>query len=275
VAPLHVPAATEWSRDREAGGSRDAGRADRGEFPDRTDLARLVVLEFALVHSNDWFTLPCDLPAGTLASLQSLAVTDVFGQRLWITLAGTGDDQDWQRWSMFTLDTIDVPGSPPLAADTSLFLPPTVPKVAEGPVLEEVDPVRDEKATMVWGVEQTVRVPTGEGCSGSEVAAGILAHRLRLFPPEQPSALLGVIDQMPVHPRTAVLREGLDATPVRSYFVHEEVPRTGTKVSSPFNRIRGRDGRVLVWLSARRGAGRSEGSSGLCFDLLTGTRPQP
>ncbi|MGC5567821.1 hypothetical protein ACPYPG_33955 [Streptomyces sp. FR-108] len=282
--------------------------------PDSTDLARLVVLEFALVYSNDWFTLPCDLPAGTLASLQGLAVTDVFGQRLWITPAGTGDDQDWQRWSMFTLDTIDVPGSPPVAADTSLFLPPTVPKVADGPVLEEVSLIRDENANMVWGVEQTVRVPTGEGRSGSEVAAGILAHRLRLFPPEQPSAplaevayqamnsvpdhwipfipvhvpgsnrsirlqraaLLSVVDQLPVHPRTAVLREGLDATPVRSYFVHEEeVPRTGTKISVAFNRTRGRDGRVLVWLSARRGAGRGEGSSGLSFDLLTDTRPQP
>ncbi|WP_314408980.1 hypothetical protein [Streptomyces sp. DSM 40484] len=110
----------------------------------------------------------------------------------------------------------------------------------------------------------------------SEVAAAILAHRLRLFPPGQPSALLGVIDQMPVDPRTAVLREGLDATPVRSYFVHEEVvPRTGTKVSVAFDRTRGRDGRVLVWLTARRGAGRGEGSSGLSFDLLTDPRPQP
>ncbi|MFE9634028.1 hypothetical protein [Streptomyces sp. NPDC006463] len=36
--------------------------------PDSTDLARRIFLEFALVYSNDWFTLPCDLPAGTLGS---------------------------------------------------------------------------------------------------------------------------------------------------------------------------------------------------------------
>jgi hypothetical protein len=68
--------------------------------PDSTDLARLIFLEFVLVYSNDWYQLPCDLPAGTLASIQGLAVTDVFGQRLWITPAGAGNDEDWQRWSI-------------------------------------------------------------------------------------------------------------------------------------------------------------------------------
>jgi hypothetical protein len=278
--------------------------------PDSTDLARLVMLEFALVFSNDWFQLPCDLPAGTLASVRGLAVTDVFGQRLWITPAGSGADSDWQRWSMFTLDTIDVPGSPPVAADTSFFLPPTVPKVAVGPALEDVALIRDENANMVWGVEQTVPLATGEGRRGSEVAAAILAHRLRLFPPVPPSepvapvayqamnsvpdywipfipvhipgdsrsiqlqraAMPGVVDQKPVRPRTGLLREGLDSSPARPYFVNEEeVPRTGTRVTVAYHRTRWRDGRVAVWLSAHRSLGRGEGSSGLAFDLLIDT----
>ncbi|MFM9633528.1 MULTISPECIES: hypothetical protein [Streptomyces] len=277
--------------------------------PDRTDMARLVVLEFALVYSNDWFHLPCDLPAGTLASLRGLAVTDVFGQRLWITPAGAGADNDWQRWSMFTLDTIGSDGVP---ADTGLFLAPTVPKVADGPVLEEVDLIRDENANMVWGIEQTVRLPTGPGRSGSEVAAEILAQRRRLFPPTPPTAPLapiaylamtsvpghwipfipvhvpgdsrkiqlqraGVpseIDTKPVRPRTTLLREGLDAAPQRSYFLNEEeVPQTGTKVTVAYNRTRWCNGRVAVWLSARRGTGRGEGASGLTFDLPADTKP--
>ncbi|MGI8329752.1 hypothetical protein ACRYCC_07280 [Actinomadura scrupuli] len=280
--------------------------------PDSTDLTRLVVLEFALVYSNDWFHVPCDLPAGTLAAIGGLAVTDVFGQRRWITPAGAGDDEDWQRWSMFTLDTIDVPGSPPVAADTGLFLPPTVPKVADGPALEDVALIRDENANMVWGIEQTVRLPTGEGRSGSEVAAEILAHRRRLFPPTAPgeplapiayqamnsvpgqwipfipvhvpgddraiqlqrAAMPGEIDQQPVRPRTALLREGLDAAPQRPYFINEEeVPQTGTRVTVAYNRTRWYDGRVAVWLSARRGTGRGEGSSGLAFDLAVDTQP--
>ncbi|MES9601951.1 MULTISPECIES: hypothetical protein [Actinomadura] len=277
--------------------------------PDRTDMARLVVLEFALVYSNDWFYLPCDLPTGTLASLRGLAVTDVFGQRLWITPAGAGPDNDWQRWSMFTLDTI---GSDAVPADTGLFLAPTVPKVADGPVLEEVDLIRDENANMVWGIEQTVRLPTGPGRRGGEVAAEILAQRRRLFPPTPPTAPLAPIaylamtsvpghwipfipvhvpgdsrkiqlqraampseiDAKPVRPRTTILREGLDAAPQRSYFLNEEeVPQTGTKVTVAYNRTRWGNGRVAVWLSARRGAGRGEGSSGLTFDLPADTEP--
>ena len=262
--------------------------------PDSTDLIRLIFLEFALVFSNTWFLLPCDLPAGALARIQGLAVTDVFGRRLWITPAGQG--QDWQQWSMFTLG--DAPG---------LFLPATVPHVANGPALEEVSLIRDEQANLVWGIERTVRLATGEGRRGSEVAAEILAHRRRLFPPPPPdiptapvryeamntipdnwvpfipvhvpgdtrriqlqrAALPGAVDGQPVRPRTALLREGLDATPARPYFVNEEeVPQTGTTLTAAYNRVRWHDGRVIVWLGTGRGTGRGEGSSGLAFDFL-------
>jgi hypothetical protein len=276
--------------------------------PDSTDLARLIFLEFALVYSNDWYQLPCDLPAGTLASIQGLAVTDVFGQRLWVTPAGAGSDEDWQRWSMFTLDTI---GHEDVAADTSLFLPPSVPKVADGPALEEVSLIRDENANLVWGIERTVRLATGEGRRGSEVASEIQAHHLRLHPPAAPdsprapvtyeamntipenwipfipvhvpgdnrtiqlqrAAMPNIVDVLPpVQPRTALLREGLDETVAHSYFVNEEeVPQSGTCVTVAYNRTRWRNGRVSVWLSAQRGVGRGEGSSGLAFDLLVDT----
>ena len=35
--------------------------------PSTTDLAQLLLMEFALVYANDWFLLPFRLPAGTLA----------------------------------------------------------------------------------------------------------------------------------------------------------------------------------------------------------------
>lgn len=283
----------------------DGGTNFAAVRPDSTDLARLVFLEFALIYSNDWFLLPCDLPAGVFATIQGLTVTDVFGQRLWITPAGSGDDEDWQRWSMYTLDTI---GDAPVAADTSMFLPASVPKVAEGPALEQVALIRDENANMVWGVEQTVRLPTGESRRGSEVAAEVLAQRQRLFPPPplddprapvayqamtsvpqnwipfipvhvpgdtraiqlQRAAMPSIVDATPVRPRTSLLREGFDAG--SQYFVNEEeVPQTGTRLTVSYNRTRWRDGRVVVWLSAHRGTGRGEGSSGLAFDLLVDT----
>ena len=42
----------------------------------------------------------------------------------------------------------------------------------------------------------------------------------------------------------------------------------GTVVTVAYNRTRWRDGRAVVWLSAQRGVGRGERSSGLGFDLL-------
>jgi hypothetical protein len=278
--------------------------------PDSTDLARLVFLEFALVFSNDWYQVPCDLPAGTVARIRGLVVTDVFGHRQWVTPAGTGADEDWQRWSMFTLDTI---GSDDVPADTDLFLPPSVPKVSEGPPLEEVLLVRDENANLVWGIEQTVRMPTGEPHRGAEAAAEVLAYRRRQAgttpPPDQPRAALSytamntipehwipfipvhvegdnreiqlqraampsAVDGEPVRPRTTLLREGFDRG--SRYFVNEEeVPQAGTRLSVAYNRTRWRDGRVAVWLTAHRGEGRGQGSSGLLFDLLTSTPLPP
>lgn len=271
--------------------------------PDSTDLARLIFLEFALVYSNDWYQLPCDLPAGALASIQGLAVTDVFGQRRWILPAGSGT-QHWQHWSMFDLGT--VANGP--AVDAGLLLPPGTPKVATGPALEDVALVRDESANLVWGVEQTVRQATGEGRAGDEVAAETLAFRRRLSPPAtqdnqsaatayqvmssvpenwipfipvhvpgdnreiqlQRAAMPSEVDASPVRPRTALLREGFDAG--QPYFINEEeVPRSGTRLTVAYNRTRTRTGRVAVWLSVQRDVGRGERSSGLGFDLLVNT----
>ena len=63
-----------------------------------------------------------------------------------------GSDEDWQRWS---------------------------PKVAVGPPLEEVLLIRDENANLVWGIEHTIRMPTGEPHRGSEASAEVLAYRRR------------------------------------------------------------------------------------------------
>jgi len=263
--------------------------------PDSTDVIRLVFLEFALVFSNDWYVLPCDLPAGTLAGVQGLAVTDVFGARRWITPAGGGP------WSMYSLSA---------AADPRMLLPASAPQVATGPALEDVSLIRDENANLVWGIERTIRLATGEGRRGSEVVAETLAQQLRLHPPEAPddpraaiayqamntipehwipftavhvpddtraiqlqrAALPSSIDGQPVRPHTSLLRENLDVAHPGSYFINEEeVPQTGTVVSVAFNRTRGPDGKVSVWLGARRGTGRGEASSGLAFDLTTPT----
>jgi hypothetical protein len=157
-----------------------------------TDLAKLLLVEFALVYANDWFIVPCTAPAGSILTVRGLAVTNDFGERLWIEPAGSGLDDDWQRWSMFT---VSVAGeSDTQLADTSLLLPPTVPSMLEGDPSEEIYLVRDELANMVWGIETMVPLASGGAKPGGEAAAETLAYfRLELerrlgAPPEPPPA---------------------------------------------------------------------------------------
>lgn len=163
------------------------GRTNLGKVDAATtDIAKLLFLEFALVFSNDWFVLPCTLDAGSVATVRGMAVTNVFGERTWIQPAGSGPDDAWQRWSMFTLN---VRGHDDAPADRSLLLLPTVPKTLEGDPVEEVMLVHDEMANMAWGVERTVPLPDGVSRAGAETGVETRAFFTRLrggAPPARP-----------------------------------------------------------------------------------------
>jgi hypothetical protein len=132
-----------------------------------TDLAKLLFLEFGLVYANDWFLIPCTVPGGSIANVRGLVVTNVFGEYLWIDPAGSGDDSQWQRWSMFTCDRV---GSTQGDVDHTLLVLPTAPSQLESAPLEEVLLIRDESANMVWGIEKAVWLPDGSARPGTEVA---------------------------------------------------------------------------------------------------------
>jgi hypothetical protein len=107
------------------------------------------------------------MPAGTLARIEGLAVTNNFGERFWIIAAGTGSEQNWHRWAMFQ---ISMEGSTAQLADTSLFIPPVVAKTIDGDPLEEIELARDEVANMAWAIERTIPTVTGSGRSGKDEA---------------------------------------------------------------------------------------------------------
>lgn len=284
------------------------GRTNFGDVSaSTTDLATLLLCEFALVYGNDWFLLPCELPVGSLARVTGLSVTTVFGEQFWIEPAGSGVESDWQRFALYMLDSSTAEG-----ADAGLVLLPTAPAVQHGDPQEEVALIRDEMANMVWGVERVVPLEHGFGARGAEAATETRAfyeRHLATVTPPPPAAPIryeamttvpenwipfvpvhvdgsnreiqlqrGAMPRLlegdphppaPVRPLTSLLREGLDRTPPEPYFVHEEeVPRAGVRVRQGFRRTRWRNGRVVVWYAARRGTGRGEGSSGLAFDRL-------
>lgn len=285
--------------------------------PDTTDLNKLLLLDFFLLYSNDWFILPVTLPVGTLSDVRGLMVTNVFGEKVWVEAAGRGSDQDWQRWNMFTHA---VAGTDDVPADMASVVLPVARKVQQGKPLEQVLLVRDEVANMVWGVEARVPAVTGPGRSGSDMARELRAKLQALVfaanpqvTPEPPRApvryeLVNTVPEhwipfVPAHvagqsreiqlqraslprvleneetppkkvePRGWLLRQGLDETPARPYFIHEEeVTRAGVKLERCFQRTRWYDGRVVTWAGIRKQQGRGEGRSGLAFDQL---RPTP
>jgi len=135
--------------------------------PDTTDLNKLLLLDFFLVYSNDWFIVPFTMPVGTLANIRGLTVTNVFGEKIWVQAAGKGSDEDWQRWNMYTLN---IKGTENIPADLGAVILPVSRKVQEGKPIEEIYLLRDEIANMVWGVETIVPMATGKGSQGKETA---------------------------------------------------------------------------------------------------------
>lgn len=286
----------------------EEGRTSFGDInPQTTEPSKLMLMEFGLTFANDWFLVPYTTPSGSIVKVRGIAVTDVFGDRTWIEAAGSGQDDDWERWAMFLVNS---QGKGNDAADTSLVLLPSAPDVQEGRPLEEVMLVRDEIANMVWGVEKTIPMPSGIGANGTMSARETHAYFVRkadaVAPPPAPppvasiryDAMRGVpgnwIPFVPVHvpgsvrkvqlQRGAMLRviEKLPEVPVRPrtsllrvglptlpYFIHEEeVPRAGVVVTQRYQRTRWRDGRAWVWLGVRKQTGRGEATSTLAFDRI-------
>lgn len=171
--------------------------------PSTTDVAQLLLMEFALVYANDWFLLPFRFPAGTLSRIDGMAVTNNFGERFWIVAAGTGNEDNWHRWAMFQLSA-----KPPTegVADTSLFIPPTVAQTLDGDPLEEIELARDEVANMVWAIERTVPSVTGLGRAGKDEARETLQYHQALVaagggtpPPFQAGIAYRAMTSVPEH----------------------------------------------------------------------------
>jgi len=124
----------------------------------KTDLARIAVIEYALVFGNDWFTLPITLPVNALYQVEKLDVRDNFGIVVKIPPA---KNSDGSQWTMYEMSVSSSPLVPRPRLTDRLFLCPAV-SALDGPPLEHVLMMRDEMANMVWGIEKRVQGTSGE-----------------------------------------------------------------------------------------------------------------
>lgn len=278
----------------------ETGTTAFGEIrPDKRDLAKLVMMDFMLVHGNDWFIVPLEQPIGTLCRIDSLVVRDVFGVDTLVERADARPVAPGELWSMFSTA---VEAQPHQVADF-FVLPPSPGAAAQiGPTLEEVRFLRDEMANLVWAVEHTTENGVGEPWPGHErelarrppaagavaVSSGAPALQYRLktevlehwipFLPVTVDPSAGDVrlerSSVPrattgedVPPSGRILRpKGLGTNQYRIF--EEEVPREGVRVSRIVARSRWTDGSTHVWIARRKEPGRGEGSSGLRFDLV-------
>ena len=146
----------------------------------KPDLAKLLLMEFALIYGDDWFSVPVPVPRGHLVKIDQLSVSDVFGEKAkLITSALEISGRPTNRFDIFTISPVSDPMAPGIAVANSppaplLFVPPVAGFRQESAPLEEVLFLRDEMANMVWGVEQVV--PNGLG----RPVPGFDAHQERL-----------------------------------------------------------------------------------------------
>ncbi|MEU6578248.1 hypothetical protein [Streptomyces sp. NPDC046805] len=258
-----------------------------GVEADPSDLARMLVAEFATVYGNDWYVVPVDVPVGSLTTITSVVVGDTFSSELGgPTLlpapgAGTGD----AHWSVHRLSTGDG------GRRTGLFVPPVTVGTLESEPVEDVLLARDEGANQAWAIERRVPTPLGGSLDRTRTSpdprpiparpGGTAAYRLRtdvpahwfpLLPIEpRPGAYvlrLGHLDGpdgIPLRPLGGLLNPGL---PSAYDLFAEEVPREGVTLTRTHQYARTTDGRSLLWTARRARPGRGESSSGLRFDQL-------
>jgi hypothetical protein len=281
------------------------GITDFGQLEaDQVDLAKLLVMEFALVYGNDWFSIPVPItvgisgadpsPKGTLSRVTTLIVTDSFGVRTLIrpseqTTLTPGETP----WSMFKL-------SGPGTRSDFIVMAPTLGVVDDADALEQVLFLRDDIAALAWAVEDRLQGDLDAAVNPHEMYLARLVANPAPNPPtattDGPQIYYTMetpvpdywIPMVPVEtPQNALyLRRGTMEIPTSSglmkiqaraeilepqhpFFVADHVvPRSGVQVERYFRRTRSSDGTTFLWLARKSGLGRGPGWSGLRFDIV-------
>jgi hypothetical protein len=257
-----------------------------------TGLLHLLLAEFGLTCSNDWFMLPYQLSINTFCEIKGILVKDVFGEYTLVRPAGSGTENQWQRWAMFHHT---MSGNTSTLNTNSFYLVPSLSKSLEAPRLEQINFLRDEMANMVWAVENIVPSALGNGISGDEMALpeddtesttddnenanGATIHYVlgttvpRNWIPFIPRQIRNNSPeiqfqraQFPGAPGAlgVILKEKEPP-----YFIDEEIlGSSGLLVSRSFQSTRFINGSSWLWIGRRKQAGKGQGWSNLKFDQI-------
>lgn len=262
------------------------------------DLAKAMLIEFALAYGNDWFVVPLEMELGAACWIEKIEVKDVFGVRTEIkNNASTGVHLSAHELLVWDVFKIRNHAPTTYAPDQHfLYLAPAAHYKQESQPLEEVYFLRDEQANLVWAIEKTASNALGEAREGFDLHTHINGQQASPNPPERnndyPRFHLSNTEQVPynwvpyvprrikgsqeiVLRRAQLARDLAEFTPHLSSILQEHprireesLPKAGRRLQLSRQRVRSADGRTHLWMGRKVLTGRGEGSSGLRFDYL-------
>ena len=251
------------------------------------DLARLCLAEFALVSGDDWLVIPVDGKLGALNRIESVEITNTFGE----TDPVDEDEADRRTrgFRMFEVTAEDGASLP------GVVLPPIASTPLLGDAVEEVAFIRDETANMAWAVERIVPGRSGDARPRSaeplpprpeppqdldpndvlyELEVPVPRHWIPLVPVRLAPGTIGLRKGAMLDEGEPVAAESQLLQPTPLTFPPEEIPREGVTVRAVPALARRRDGSYARWTGHRISVGRGEGSSGFASDAAWPARRQ-
>ena len=218
------------------------------------DVAAMLVLEFALSYSDEFYLVPLTLTVGSLWQITGLSVTDTFS----VTTEVSAADE-------LTLFSLDVRGGSGRSPWNVLF--PSVVDSRISPPGELVELRRDEVADICWAIERRVTNPAGAvvdrdaaavvGRPSAAPAVSDGAARAYVLHSDIPANWYPLMSSSATD--LSLFRSAGQAAPsgqvltelVAAPIAQEEVTRVGKQISRYWRYARGPDGGQYLW-SARR-----------------------
>jgi hypothetical protein len=257
------------------------------------DTGRLLLISFATIYGNDWFLTPLEVPVGSLTTLTTMVVADVFGRTHLIGRAGQDEAGEQNpSWSMYSLYS-DEPDHP--ATKALLMMPCT--QGHTGEPLEQISLTRDELANLAWAIQHRITDSPGDlvdcrnqwmrmhAADAPEIQPdpALPAYRVETTVPDYWFPLV------PVATAPGVIRFNLAEINERDHtsaprgrlitpglWLHEEeVPRGGAVVQRRPMLARWFDGSWHSWVRREKTPGTGDSSSGLAFDNVWPSEPWP